>query len=118
MVEYKSAGETDIDRALSALADPTRRAIFARLAGGERRVSELAEPFQMSLAAVSKHIRKLEHAGLVRRRRAGREHYLSARRPAFDQAAAWFDRHRSFWNASLDRLEAALRAEDKTGDES
>lgn len=112
MVEY-SGSQTILDLALAALADPTRRAIFARLAHGERRVSELAEPFDMSLNAVSKHIKTLERAGLVRRRRAGRDHYLSAQRHRFEETAAWFEQHRRFWNERLDRLEAAIHSEDE-----
>lgn len=115
MVEYRSS-EASLDLAFAALADPTRRAIFARLAHGERRVSELAEPFDMSLNAVSKHIKTLERAGLIRRRRAGRDHYLSAQRGRFEQTAAWFEQHRRLWNARLDRLEAALHFDDETGE--
>ena len=69
--------QTDLDHTLAALADPTRRAILQRLARGEARVTELADPFNMSLNAVSKHIRMLERADLVRRRRVGRDHFLS-----------------------------------------
>jgi DNA-binding transcriptional ArsR family regulator len=101
-----------LDATLAALADPTRRAILARLARGEARVTELAEPFPMSLNAVSKHIRVLEAARLVRRRRAGREHLLSVNPQPMDAAAAWIERQRALWSARLDRLEAILRAED------
>ena len=101
-----------LDRTLVALGDPTRRAILERLARGEARVTELARPFAMSLNAVSKHIRMLERARLVRRRRLGREHFLSVNPKSLDQAAAWIHRQRVFWTARLDALEAALRAED------
>jgi DNA-binding transcriptional ArsR family regulator len=91
-----------------ALADPTRRAILSRLAAGEARVTDLAAPFAISLNAVSKHIRILERAALVRRRRSGREHVLSLNPAPLDQAAAWIEQQRTFWNASLDALERAL----------
>lgn len=97
-----------LDHTMLALADPTRRAILQRLGSGEARVTELAAPFAMSLNAVSKHIRVLERAELVQRRRAGREHYLSLNPKPLDEAAAWIDEQRRFWNASLDALERAL----------
>lgn len=96
-----------------ALADPTRRAILQRLAGGELRVTELARPFAMSLNAVSKHIRVLEHAGLVQRRRVGREHLLSFRPAALDEVAAWIDAQRLAWTARLDAMDALLLDEDR-----
>jgi DNA-binding transcriptional ArsR family regulator len=97
-----------LDNTMLALADPTRRAILNRLAAGEARVTDLAAPFAMSLNAVSKHIRILERATLVRRRRAGREHVLSLNPAPLDEAAAWIEQQRTFWNASLDALERAL----------
>lgn len=97
-----------LDHTMLALADPTRRAILQRLGTGEARVTEIAQPFAMSLNAVSKHIRVLERAELVRRRRAGREHFLSLNPKPLDEAAAWIDEQRRFWNASLDALERAL----------
>jgi DNA-binding transcriptional ArsR family regulator len=103
-----------MDQTLMALSDPTRRAILRRLSQGEARVTELAEPFSMSLNAVSKHIFVLERAGLVRRRRAGREHRLSFNPRPLDKPASWIERQRSFWTARLDALDAALRAEDRT----
>lgn len=99
-----------LDDTMLALADPTRRAILSRLAAGEARVTDLAAPFAMSLNAVSKHIRVLERATLVRRRRAGREHVLSLNPAPLDEAAAWIEQQRTFWNASLDALERALAA--------
>ena len=101
------------DAVLNALADPTRRAILARLAGGERRVTEIAEDFPVSLNAISKHVKKLEASGLVRRRRSGRDHFLSADPAPIERAADWFDRQRRLWNARLDRLEALLEEEAK-----
>jgi DNA-binding transcriptional ArsR family regulator len=103
----------DLDSAFSALADGTRRAIVERLAEGEACVTELAAPFRMSLPAVSKHLRVLEEAGLVRRRREGRSHYLSLAGAPMAAAAEWLEQHRRFWEGSLDRL-ARLLAEETT----
>lgn len=101
-----------LDLTLIALADPTRRAILQRLARGETRVTALAEPFAISLNAVSKHIRMLERARLVQRRRAGREHLLSLNPGPLDEAAAWIEAQRRYWTARLDALDAMLQAED------
>jgi len=103
----------NLDQTLMALADPTRRAILQRLSQGEARVTELALPFDMSLNAVSKHIRILERADLVRRRCAGREHYLSFNRQQLDEVANWIETQRAVWTARLDALEALLKAEDE-----
>ncbi|HYN27207.1 MAG TPA: metalloregulator ArsR/SmtB family transcription factor [Burkholderiales bacterium] len=105
--------QTSLDHTLTALADPTRRAILQRLAQGEARVTDLADPFAMSLNGVSKHIRMLERADLVRRRRAGRDHVLSLNPQPLDEAAAWITAQRALWTARLDTLEALLRAEDE-----
>ena len=102
----------DLDDTLVALADETRRSILKRLATGDARVTEVAAPFGISLNSVSKHIRILERAGLVRRRIAGRDHFLSLDPEPLDAAARWMQREREAWTARLDRLEAALRAED------
>ena len=102
----------DLDDTLVALADETRRGILQRLAGGDARVTEIAAPFDISLNSVSKHIRILERAGLVRRRVAGRDHFLSLDPAPLDAAAAWLQRERAAWTTRLDKLEAALRAED------
>ncbi len=107
-----------LDRTLVALADPTRRAILEHLSRGEARVTELAAPFPISLNSVSKHIRMLERAGLVRRRRAGKQHLLSFNRGPMDEAAAWIDRHRELWTASLRALDELLRAEEEAQPES
>jgi DNA-binding transcriptional ArsR family regulator len=104
--------QPNLDRTLMALSDPTRRAIPERLSKGEARVTELAQPFTMSLNAVSKHIRILERANLVRRRCVGREHYLSLNREPLDEAAAWIEAQRAIWTARLDALAAVLQAED------
>jgi len=91
---------------LAAIADPTRRAILSRLARGDARVTDIAEPFAMSLAAVSKHVQTLERAGLVRRERRGREHTLSLDARPLRQVVRWTSRYERFWNERLDRLEA------------
>ncbi len=106
------AHELDLDRTLGALADPTRRALLQRLSRGEARVTDLARPFAISLNSVSKHIRRLERAGLVRRRRSGREHFLSLNPQPLDEAAAWMERQRAVWTARLDALDRLLRAEE------
>ena len=101
---------------LSALADPTRRAIVARLASGEATVSELAEPFDMSMPAISKHLRVLERAGLVEQ---GREAQFRPRRLRPDplrDLAGWLEDYRRFWDERLDRLDAYLK-EIRKGDE-
>ena len=108
-----TATQSNLDHTLMALADPTRRAILQRLAQGEARVTELAQPFAMSLNAVSKHIRMLERARLVRRRRAGREHFLSFNPEPLDEAATWIEAQRAFWTARLDALDDLLQAEDR-----
>ena len=97
-----------LDAVLAALAHPVRRALLERLEAGEARVTELARPFAMSLNSVSKHIRMLEGARLVRRRRRGREHLLSFNPEPLDEAAAWIEAQRGFWSARLDALERAL----------
>ena len=102
-----------LDRTLLALADPTRRAILRRLSAGEARVTDVAQPFAMSLNAVSKHILVLERAKLVKRRREGRDHYLSYRSEPLDAAARWIEETRNFWSSRLDTLEQLLREEDE-----
>lgn len=101
-----------LDRTLLALADPTRRAILQRLSAGEARVTEVAKPFTMSLNAISKHILVLERARLVKRRKVGRDHYLSYRTEPLDAAAQWIEETRTFWASRLDTLEKLLREED------
>lgn len=98
-----------LDETLTALADPTRRAILERLTLSEARVTDLAAPFDMSLNSVSKHIRVLERANLVRRRREGREHILALNPAALDEAAAWINQQRALWTHRLDRLDAILK---------
>ena len=103
-----------LDRTLLALADPTRRAILQRLSAGEARVTDIAQPFKMSLNAVSKHILVLERAKLVTRRKEGRDHYLSYRAEPLEAAAQWIEQTRHFWGSRLDALDKLLRDEDKS----
>lgn len=105
--------EIVLDRTLQALADPTRRAIVHRLIQGEATVTELAAPFDISLAAVSKHIRVLEDAELVTRRRVWREHFVSFNPQPLDQLAGWIDNQRTFWKQRLQALDAMLAKEDR-----
>src|SRR5262250_1106933 len=93
----------------AALADPTRRAILARLASGEASVGELAEPFDMSLPAVSKHLKVLERAGLIARGREAQWRPSRLEAGPLKDAADWIGRYRRFWEASLDRLGDYLR---------
>ncbi len=95
-----------LDTVLAALADPTRRAIIDQLTRGPARVTDVAAPFAMSLNAVSKHIKVLEHARLVRRTRQGREHTLALEAEPLRQVMQWASRYEQFWTERLDRLEA------------
>jgi DNA-binding transcriptional ArsR family regulator len=93
----------------AALADPTRRAILARLASGEASVTELAEPFQMSMPAVSKHLKVLERAGLIARGREAQWRPCRIEAGPLKNVADWVEYYRSFWEQSLDRLDSYLR---------
>lgn len=97
-----------LSRTLAAIADPTRRAILARLAKGEATVQELAEPFAMTLPAVSKHLKVLQRAGLIDKRREAQRRPCRLRPEPLRDAAAWIDRYRSHWEARLDRLDEYL----------
>ena len=92
----------------SALADPTRRAILARLAEGEKTVNEIAEPFAISLPAVSKHLKVLERARLIERGRAAQWRPCRLHAEPLQDASAWLEQYRQFWEQSFDRLEAYL----------
>ena len=94
-----------LSRTFSALADPTRRAILARLTSGEASVTELAEPFEMSLPAISKHLKVLERAGLITRGRAAQWRPCRLAADPLRGAADWLEHYRIFWDQSLDRLE-------------
>jgi DNA-binding transcriptional ArsR family regulator len=107
MVESRAAR---LDHVFGAVADPTRRAILDTLARGEVTVGELAARFPISLNGVSKHVRVLERAGLVTRDIQGREHRLAFDPRPLEDAAAWMDRYRAFWEARLDALEGLIRS--------
>ena len=94
-----------MDRVLGAIADPTRRAILARLTESDARVTELASAFPISLNSVSKHVRKLEDAGLVRREVRGRDHVLSLNAAPLAEAADWIAHYQRFWTESLAALD-------------
>ena len=102
-----------LDYILIALADPTRRAILEQLSHGDSRVTDIAEPFSISLNSVSKHIRLLERAGLVGRQIRGREHVLSFKPESLDGAADWIEAHRALWKGRLRALDALLKEEDR-----
>lgn len=93
----------------AALADPTRRAILARLASGECSVTELAEPFEMSMPAVSKHLRVLEQAGLISKRRDAQKRPCRIEAAPLKEVAEWAERYRHIWEERLDRLDAYLQ---------
>ena len=97
-----------LDAVMGALADPTRRAIVARLAAGEARVTDVAKPFGISLNSVSKHVRMLERAKLVSRRIEGREHFLSLTPAPMDEAVAWMEQQAGLWRWRLGELEKVL----------
>src|SRR5712692_2346225 len=104
-----------LDRTFGALSDGTRRAILARLADErESTVTKLAEPFEMSLQAVSKHLQVLERAGLLRRTRDGRVHHIRIDADRLREAASWIERYRTFWENRLEGLDEFLRREEET----
>lgn len=97
-----------MDLTFAALSDPTRRAILARLAAGDASVGEVAEPFDMSLPAITKHLNVLENAGLITRRREGRMRRCHLSPQPMREAAEWISTTREFWEGQLDRLSAYL----------
>lgn len=97
-----------LDRTFAALADPTRRAIIGRLSKGEATVGQLAEPFDIALPSVSKHVSVLVEAGLVRRERRGRHHYCRLDARPLTRASDWISFHSKLWNDQLAQLEAFL----------
>src|SRR6478609_2912637 len=99
----------DLSATFAALADPTRRAILGQLATGDATVNELAEPFTISLQAVSKHLKVLEHAGLISRGRNAQYRPCRLEAEPLDNAIDWIDRHRKTWDARFDRLDEHLR---------
>jgi DNA-binding transcriptional ArsR family regulator len=104
------AVDDQLSTTFSALADPTRRAILARLADGTATVNELAEPFPVSLQAVSKHLKVLERAGLITRTRTARWRPCRLDAAPMEEATGWLEHYRRFWEASFDRLEDHLRS--------
>ena len=108
MVQQNISAER-LDATFSALADPTRRAILARLALGETSVSELASPFEMSMPAISKHLKVLERAGLIERGREAQWRPCRLAAAPLKDASNWLDHYRRFWEESFDRLEEYLR---------
>jgi DNA-binding transcriptional ArsR family regulator len=102
MGEYKSER---LDGVFNALCDPTRRAILARLTDTDARVTDIAADFPISLNSISKHIRMLERAGLVRRSVSGRDHVLSLNAAPLSEAAQWIEHYRRFWEGRLEALE-------------
>ena len=108
MVKY-DAYQRQLDLTFSALADPTRRAILARLSSGEASVTELAEPFKMSLPAVSKHLKVLQRAGLIARGREAQWRPCRIEASPLKDVSEWLEHYRRFWEESLDRLENYLR---------
>ena len=107
-----------LDAVFAALADPTRRAIIERLSRSEARVTEVAAPFDMSLNAVSKHIRVLEASGVIARQRKGRDHILSINTRSLDEVDGWIGRTRRYWEERLDAMElllGELRKDPKSG---
>src|ERR1044071_457412 len=103
MGEYRSA---TLDGVFNALCDPTRRAILARLTDTEARVTDIAADFPISLNSISKHIRMLERAGLLRRSVNGRDHVLSLNAAPLSEAAEWIEHYRRFWEGRLAALDA------------
>lgn len=112
MVNYKDP----VEGVFSALANPTRRSILERLRSGSRSISALAEPFDMSLVAVSKHVHRLEEAGLVRIRREGRSRVCELDPGPLRVGRRWIDRFRHFWSDELNQIDRYLDASDETGD--
>jgi len=103
--------ENRLDTTFRALADPTRRGMLARLALGDKSIGELAEPFDMSFAGASKHVRVLEDAGLIARRKHGRTHVISLEARPLEEAERWLRQWERFWNARLDRLQALVESD-------
>jgi DNA-binding transcriptional ArsR family regulator len=107
--------DATLDRTFAALADPTRRAILARLVQGDATVNELAAPFAISLPAISRHLKVLEAAELISRRRIGQFQLCRLSPHGLRDATEWLEFYRDFWNQSLDRLEAHLKQETQHG---
>ena len=100
--------ENRLDATVRALADPTRRGMLANLALGEKSIGELASPFKMTFAGASKHVKVLEDAGLIARRKLGRTHLISIEAKPLEEAERWLRQWEKFWNTRLDRLQALV----------
>lgn len=107
---YGRLSPRHLDATFAALADPTRRAILARLASGEASVGELAEPFSMSQPAISKHLKVLERAGLVSRGRDAQRRPRRLEAKPLAEATEWLERYREYWEGNYERLDALLEA--------
>jgi DNA-binding transcriptional ArsR family regulator len=108
-VQAMPSAEERLDATFAALADPTRRAIVARLARGDATVNELAAPFEMTLPAISKHLKMLERCGLISRTRQAQFRPCHLERAVLDGAVEWIEEHRRVWTERLDKLDAHLR---------
>lgn len=106
MVNYN---QRRLDLSFGALAHPIRRGILARLSAGEATIAELAKPFHVSAPAISKHMRILEEAGLLSRKKRGREHHCRLEQKPMKEAQEWISAHRKFWNDKLDSFERYLK---------
>lgn len=106
MVNYS---QHQLDLAFGALAHPIRRGILARLATGEATIAELAKPFRVSAPAITKHMRILEDAGLLSRRKQGREHHCRLETKRMQEVERWIEHHRTLWNDRLDALELYIK---------
>jgi DNA-binding transcriptional ArsR family regulator len=105
--------ENQLDTVFRALADPTRRGMLASLALGDKSIGELAEPLAMTFAGASKHVRVLEEAGLLRRRKVGRTHLCALKAEPLAEAEQWLKQWENFWTARLDRLEALVKTDNQ-----
>lgn len=103
--------ERELNMTFHALADPTRRHMLASLARGEKSIGQLAEPFAISFAGASKHVKVLEGAGLIERRRVGRSHLCSLKAEPLAEAEGWLRQWERFWSVRLDRLEALIKGD-------
>jgi DNA-binding transcriptional ArsR family regulator len=101
--------DDELSTVLGAVAHPARRAILSRLADGPARVTEIAEPFDLSLNAVSKHLKVLEEAGLIAREKVGRDHFLSFRAAPLRRVSVWVHEYERFWSERLDKFEAFFK---------
>ena len=107
--------ENQLDTVFHALGDPTRRGMLATLALGDKSIGELAEPLAMSFAGASKHVKVLEDAGLIARRKVGRTHLITIDARPLEEAERWMRRWEKFWNNRLDRLEALIERDKDKG---